>query len=125
MINEQLFPLFDKGLREFEVAEEYKRTNMSEVRESFKAWEARKKSEDLRYWYLIVFHGYTDSLTPKQATASTYMGYPTNLVTPDKLNKAKVAAGMRSDSVVTAVCFLGKGTREEFTADDTAEEIRT
>ncbi|MBZ0294681.1 MAG: hypothetical protein K8L99_19100 [Anaerolineae bacterium] len=69
------------------------------------------------HWYALSFN-YQDG--PRMGHACTYMGYPEQLVTVPRIERAKEAASIpnRASAVLIGLAYLGYMTKTEVTTLD-------
>lgn len=63
------------------------------------------------HWYSFAFIGTTE--TGATMHASTYSGWPTQLITKPRIEEAKRCAGAKPEAVLLSCCYLGHMTRAE------------
>lgn len=63
------------------------------------------------YWYSLAFLDSAPSGAPMNA--STYMGWPEQLINKPRIDAAKQGAGVGPGAVLLSCCYLGQMTRAQ------------
>lgn len=78
------------------------------------AWLKWKNRPASLHWFAFIYEGPCAN-TGRNATASTYTGYPTKKITKPMIEANKSEAGVTLNSTLTNIIYLGAMTRDRFT----------